>query len=52
MTRLAGLIAVAAAFVFGGEAQAQNCRTSGGRAVCVTPNVTYAAPKAVYAAPT
>jgi len=50
MTRLAGLIAAAVAFAFGGEAQAQNCRTVGNRTVCASPTVSYAAP--TYAAPT
>lgn len=49
MTRLAGLIALAASFLFGGDAQAQNCRTVGGRTVCAAPSVTYSAPS--YVAP-
>ncbi len=48
MIRLAGLI-VAAALFGAADAQAQPCRTVGGRTVCATP--TYAAPAATYAAP-
>jgi hypothetical protein len=48
MTRLAGLIALAAHREGRGDAQAQNCRIVGGRAVCAAPTVTYAAPSYNY----